>query len=174
MHIQDATVKLWHRQASTRLPTPTPTRDAPLPVKRKGLRSWLAVPSSKDSPMEDTRTTTYSWQCTKTFSPKSEAVRDIRWSPFFHDAFAMVTDSGALIVYDIHISHEPWVKERSAHPGEATTVDWHPTRRYVIATGGGRDRNVKGNCQMSATHFYTDAFCLYFLTVRYKMFSRCA
>jgi hypothetical protein len=86
----------------------------------------------------------------------------------------MVTDSGALIVYDIRFSHEPWVKERSAHPGEATTVDWHPTRKYVIATGGGRDRNVKGNCQMSATHFYTDAFCLYFLTVRYKMFSRCA
>jgi hypothetical protein len=31
-----------------------------------------------------------------------------------------------------------------AHTGDATTLDWHPTRPYVIATGGAGDRCVKG------------------------------
>lgn len=47
-----------------------------------------------------------------------------------------------LCVYDIRIN-KPMVKE-STHAGDALCIDWHPTRKYVIATGGGRDRSVKG------------------------------
>jgi hypothetical protein len=32
----------------------------------------------------------------------------------------------------------------AAHAGDATSLDWHPTRPYVIATGGSGDRCVKG------------------------------
>ena len=48
-----------------------------------------------------------------------------------------------LCVYDIRIPNKPMVKE-STHAGDATSVDWHPTQKYTIATGGGRDRSVKG------------------------------
>uniref|UniRef100_A0A6V2AHI3 GATOR complex protein WDR24 n=1 Tax=Ditylum brightwellii TaxID=49249 RepID=A0A6V2AHI3_9STRA len=92
--------------------------------------------------MNVTPTTTSSWTCVNTFHPKCEAVRDICWSPFHDDVFAMVTDSGYLVVYDIRVMIRPWIKI-AAHSGEATSVDWHPTRKYIIATGGGRDRIVK-------------------------------
>ena len=49
-----------------------------------------------------------------------------------------------LCVYDIRIN-KPLVKE-STHAGDATSVDWHPAQKYIIATGGGRDRSVKGMC----------------------------
>lgn len=56
--------------------------------------------------------------------------------------FAIVTVSGCLIVYNMFVSARPIVKI-SAHAGDATTVDWHPTRPYVVATGGAGDRCVK-------------------------------
>jgi WD40 repeat protein len=103
----------------------------------------------------------------------SEAVRDISWNPAIDDSklphrfsmspiettssivhrvpakycyfriqvFAFVAGEW-LCVYDIRINR-PMLKE-STHAGDATCIDWHPTRKYVIATGGGRDRSVKG------------------------------
>lgn len=55
----------------------------------------------------------------------------------------MVTDTGSLVVYNAATAARPWFRV-NAHDGEATTVDWHPTKRYVIATGGAQDRTVKG------------------------------
>lgn len=55
-----------------------------------------------------------------------------------------------LCVYDIRIN-KPMVKE-STHAGDATCIDWHPTRKYVIATGGGRDRSVKGLFVVTLAH----------------------
>ena len=75
------------------------------------------------------------------FQPKCEAVREVSWNPVIDDLFALVAGEW-LCIYDIRIN-KPMVKE-STHAGEATCVDWHPTRKYCIATGGGRDRNVKG------------------------------
>lgn len=60
----------------------------------------------------------------------------------FTSVFAIVTVSGCLIVYNMFVSARPIVKI-SAHAGDATTVDWHPTRPYIIATGGAGDRCVK-------------------------------
>lgn len=56
--------------------------------------------------------------------------------------FALVTASGSLIVYNMHLPLRAVVK-MTAHSGEATTLDWHPTQPSVVATGGAGDRCVK-------------------------------
>ena len=61
----------------------------------------------------------------------------------FGVVFALVTVSGSLVVYSMHVTWKSIVKI-AAHAGEATSLDWHPTRPYVIATGGSGDRCVKG------------------------------
>jgi hypothetical protein len=61
----------------------------------------------------------------------------------FASVFALVTVSGSLIVYNMHVSSRALVKI-AAHTGDATSLDWHPTKPYVIATGGAGDRCVKG------------------------------
>mmetsp|Transcript_19354 Transcript_19354/g.27360 ORF Transcript_19354/g.27360 Transcript_19354/m.27360 type:complete len:890 (-) Transcript_19354:965-3634(-) len=133
---QDATVKLWERRSSF--------REEGSGIKNAGprgkpkMRSWFGMHAPFHQDQADR---SISWHCRATFKPKSEAVRDIQWSPFHEDVFAMVTDSGSLIVYNICVVARPWVKI-AAHSGEATTVDWHPTRPYVVATGGS-DRTVK-------------------------------
>jgi WD40 repeat protein len=88
-----------------------------------GLHSKLGSHTTKipdaDSPP--------SWQCVATFQPKSEAVRDVKWGPFLVNIFAMTTDSGYLIIYDIRVVARPFLR-LAAHAGECTCVDWHPTR----------------------------------------------
>ena len=59
--------------------------------------------------------------------------------------FAVVTVSGSLVVYSMHVAMRALVKV-AAHTGDATTLDWHPTRPFVLATGGSGDRSVKGTC----------------------------
>jgi WD40 repeat protein len=71
--------------------------------------------------------------------------------------FALVTVSGSLIIYSMHVSSRAILKV-AAHTGDATTLDWHPTRPYVIATGGSNDRTVKGK-------FYPALLHLWFLTL---------
>ena len=51
--------------------------------------------------------------------------------------------SGSLVVYSMHVTWKAIVKI-AAHAGDASSLDWHPTRPYVIATGGSGDRCVKG------------------------------
>jgi WD40 repeat protein len=31
----------------------------------------------------------------------------------------------------------------AAHSGDASTLDWHPVKPYILATGGASDRSVK-------------------------------
>ncbi|KAL9185264.1 hypothetical protein ACHAXT_003041 [Thalassiosira profunda] len=149
---QDGSVKLWDRRASSSSP----------PVSGVGVvsnvsfgqqstlnlsssKSWFgfggapSVQNAQASP-SNAMARTATWHCVSTYQPKCEAVRDVRWNPFIDDVFAMVAGEW-LCVYDIRIN-KPMVKE-STHAGDATSVDWHPTRPYTIATGGGRDRSVK-------------------------------
>lgn len=56
--------------------------------------------------------------------------------------FALVTTSGSLVVYNHFVSAHAMVK-MTAHSGDATTLDWHPVRPNVLATGGASDRSVK-------------------------------
>jgi WD40 repeat protein len=81
----------------------------------------------------------YSWVlCKATFEPNCEAVRDIQWNEYQEDVFGLVTVSGTLAVYSMHITVKALVKI-AAHTGDATSLDWHPTRRFVVATGGSLD-----------------------------------
>ena len=57
--------------------------------------------------------------------------------------FAIVSVSGSLIVYTMHVAMRALVKV-AAHTGDATSLDWHPKRPFVLATGGSGDRCVKG------------------------------
>jgi WD repeat-containing protein 24 len=86
----------------------------------------------------------YSWHCRSIYEPKSEAVRDIQWSPFHEDVFAIATAGGSLVVYNMRVRVRALVKI-AAHSGDATTLSWHPSPRmgFVIATGGATDRCVK-------------------------------
>ena len=137
---QDATVKLWERRATTSVGSQTSQKQQKEKQKKK-KKSWFAM-SSSSGQESAAPVRSYSWRCIATFQPKAEAVRDIAWHPNNDDVFAMVTDNGTLLVYDIRVTVRPWVRF-SVHAGEATTVDWHPTRKYYLATGGGRDRSVK-------------------------------
>lgn len=71
---QDATVKLWVRR-------PSGNSQSAGNVGGPNLRSWFGFNSG---PSFDDQS--YSWHCRCTFEPKSEAVRDIRWSPFHDDS----------------------------------------------------------------------------------------
>lgn len=146
--MKDATVKLWERREG--LPKKGRDNDS---RKRFGLFNMALNQNARE----------YTWVCKSTFQPKSEAVREIQWSKFHDDGepksrflsakdfagshtssvFALVTVSGSLVIYSMHVSWKSIVKI-AAHAGDATSLDWHPTRPYVIATGGSGDRCVKG------------------------------
>ena len=51
--------------------------------------------------------------------------------------------NGSLVVYSMHVAWK-YIVKIAAHAGESTSLDWHPTRPYVIASGGAGDRCVKG------------------------------
>jgi hypothetical protein len=43
----------------------------------------------------------------------------------------------------MHVAMRALVKV-AAHTGDSTSLDWHPKRPFVLATGGSGDRCVKG------------------------------
>lgn len=127
---QDATVKLWERKSySSGVSGSQPNQN---------IISWFGKQASRSS----LTNSPISWHCLATFEPKAEAVRDIRWSPFHDNIFAMVTVTGSLLVYDINRPDTACARIQ-AHDGEATSVDWHPSNPGIIATGGAGDRSVK-------------------------------
>jgi len=134
----DATVKLWDRRTKSS----EWSQQAQPTSNQSGLRSWFGISSSSSGQERSASVRSYSWHCIATFKPKAEAVRDVKWHPCNDDVFAMVTGNGTLLVYDVRVMARPWIRF-VAHAGEATTVDWHPTRKYYIATGSARDRSVK-------------------------------
>jgi WD40 repeat protein len=127
---QDGTVKLWDRRASSSAISKTSAQQ----------KSWFHFGHSQ-LPSRTIVQTSNNWHCISTYTPKCEAVRDIKWNPHLQDVFAMVSDNGTLCVYDIRLNRP--VMKTTSHGGEATSVDWHPSEKYVLATGGGRDRCVK-------------------------------
>lgn len=157
----DGTVKLWDRRATCSSSLHHEAGNAGNSISQSKLnqtaKSWFSFgnPHSVHSarqPQTNATTRSASWHCISTYQPKCEVVRDISWNPVIDDLFAMVAGEW-LCVYDIRIN-KPMVKE-STHASEASCVDWHPTRRYILATGGGRDRSVKG-AQLLTSHFFVE------------------
>jgi len=138
----DSTVRLWERRKASRKPNADAggrnvgkNQSIGFPFFGGGTQGAVAR-SGSDAAKN------YSWQCTGVFEPRTEAVRDIEWSPFLDDIFALVTSSGSLVVYNRFLRAKCMVKI-SAHNGFASSLSWHPTQKYTIATGGSNDRLVK-------------------------------
>jgi WD40 repeat protein len=74
------------------------------------------------------------------FQGRSEAVRDVRWSPTDAVDFVMGTDSGTVMLWDMRNASAP--KQRlNGHEKACSSVDWHPDGKHVV-TGGG-DKSIK-------------------------------
>ncbi|DAZ96278.1 TPA: hypothetical protein N0F65_008311, partial [Lagenidium giganteum] len=76
-----------------------------------------------------------------TYQPKSESVRDVRFSIFQPNKFAVAFENGIVQVWDIRKNTQPEIKF-TAHKGLVLALDWHPTKPNLIASGA-RDRYVK-------------------------------
>ena len=76
-------MKLWERRDVG----PQPGRDV-----NKNLRSWFGGMGMNDTVQDKT----YTWYCRATFEPKSEAVREIKWSKFNEDSKCNHTEVVAL------------------------------------------------------------------------------
>lgn len=154
---QDGSCKLWDRRATSSSSTIPRGSDSGAGFNTSAsqsttfntlsAKSWFGfggaqtVHQNTQQPLLAMNHRTATWHCVSTYQPKCDGVRDIQWNPFLDDVFAMVAGEW-LVVYDIRINGKPMVKE-STHAGDATSLDWHPSRKYTIATGG-RDRSVKG------------------------------
>jgi WD40 repeat protein len=80
---QDGTVLLWERKLQ-----PIRTKDSVSKSREKkeaslGKFRGLFGPMGSSAPLQPQQS--YDWFCRATFAPKSEAVRDICWSPFYED-----------------------------------------------------------------------------------------
>jgi WD40 repeat protein len=77
---QDGTVILWERQRTKVTTTDQQKRQSKASTKQGGFSLFGGM-----NKMQSNQKRSYSWQCRATFEPKSEAVRDIQWSPFHDD-----------------------------------------------------------------------------------------
>lgn len=76
-----------------------------------------------------------------TFQPRSDAVREVDFNPFYGSYFAAAFDDGTVQAWDIR---KPNACERrlTAHDGLVLSVAWHPQDSSILASGG-RDGTVK-------------------------------
>ncbi|ETV92613.1 hypothetical protein H310_13067 [Aphanomyces invadans] len=72
---------------------------------------------------------------------KSESVRDVKFHVFEDTKFAAAFENGSVEIWDLRNHKQPETKF-TAHQGHILSLDWHPTKGRVIATGS-RDRSVK-------------------------------
>lgn len=79
---QDATVLLWERRRVTSEESAAKTAQPQHSYQTPLLRGLLFGGMTPNTPSPQR---SYSWHCRSKFEPKSEAVRDIRWSPFYED-----------------------------------------------------------------------------------------
>jgi len=157
---QDGSAILWERRITKKTipssPTDEPPNEPPTTNSKGGLRSWFGsathTPSTKShsrthkntpTPNNNNNEDAFTWYNKAKFDPKCGAILDIKWSICggHDDILAMVTNNGFLVVYDARVVIRAMVRI-AAHARDATTLDWHPTRPYIIATGG-VDKTVK-------------------------------
>jgi hypothetical protein len=83
---QDGTVILWERQRSNNgNSAEQQRRQSGKQSNKQGFSFFGGIKSSQSNQKRS-----YSWTCRATFEPKSEAVRDIQWSPFHDDGTCVV------------------------------------------------------------------------------------
>jgi len=139
---QDATVKIFERKEHSSVDLDQHKRH-----NESSKWTWFSKQDGASTTANNSSSAkSYFWQCAGTFKPNCGPIRDIKWSTstINDDLFAMVTNNGFLVVHNMRLvsNGRPMIRI-AAHAGEATTLDWHPTEPYIVATGG-VDRTVKG------------------------------
>lgn len=80
-----------------------------------------------------------------TLNSGSESVRDLQFSPYSdqENLLAAILEDGKVQLWDFRFekASRP-LKSFTAHSGPAYSLDWHPTKKEWIATGG-RDKTIK-------------------------------
>lgn len=76
--------------------------------------------------------------CVNTFLGKSQAVRDVSFSPSLNYTFAAAFDSGQIQIWDIRKGME---RSINAHQGLVLGIDWHPTQPLLASCA--RDKSIK-------------------------------
>lgn len=101
--------------------------------------SWL-LSASQDGNVKlwDVRQTKRPQSMT-TFDEKSSSVRDVQVAPLASNYFAAAYENGSIQIWDIRRGR---VRTLNAHQGLVMCLDWHPTERDILASGG-RDRTIK-------------------------------
>jgi WD40 repeat protein len=95
---QDGTVLLWERlrKVANTAATGNNGRDS-IKSATTTKQGWFGKMSAQVKDPNKERS--YSWHCRATFEPKSEAVRDIRWSPFYDDGTFVWSVLSCTILY---------------------------------------------------------------------------
>jgi len=88
---QDASVKIWEFDR--------PSKESQRKRESLNLRSLFGLSSGPSTTFTPSNVSHPKWRCVATIKPKSDAIRDIKWCPNNEKLFALVTDSGSLIVY---------------------------------------------------------------------------
>ena len=70
----------------------------------------------------------------------NDSVKSATWDPLNPVQFAVALETGNVQIWDIR-QPTTSVHKVQAHQGPAYTVDWHPSQRNRLATGG-RDKNI--------------------------------
>jgi hypothetical protein len=78
---QDGTVLLWERRKKTKGERDQTREEREKQKKFSSFFGKMMTSAGTASAKQQA----YQWHCRSTFAPKSEAVRDIRWSPFYGD-----------------------------------------------------------------------------------------
>lgn len=89
------------------------------------------------------------------FAPGVDALRDVQFDPFDPFAFASAGEDGSVQLWDVR-RPDTTVSRFMAHAGLLMTLQFHPTQRGIIATGG-RDRLVKVWALDGASSSWRDA-----------------
>src|SRR5271155_1286440 len=74
------------------------------------------------------------------FQGRTEAVRDVRWSPTDAVDFVMGTDSGTVMLWDMRNASAPKLR-LNGHEKPCSSIDWHPDGKHVVSAG--LDKSIK-------------------------------
>ena len=106
--------------------------------------------------------------CLANINPRSDACRDIQFSPLEEHFFAGVFENGNLLVWDSRKCDNPYMKITGAHTSCCLAVSWSLCNKSLIATGG-RDKNVKIWDITRSQGSYNPILNFYYFKVRYLL-----
>ena len=70
------------------------------------------------------------------------ATKDVQFNPFIDNVFAEVSENGTLKIWDRRNSDKPVMSKMKAHLNHITSVSWHPSSHWILATGS-KDKTAK-------------------------------